>query len=156
MQHEVTAMKPVISTVLFFAVAAIGGLAWAQSAAPARAPLPNNDCLRISQINEWHVIDDQTAIVQAGPYKRYLVKLQATCQKLGIGNPGLMFIGSAADRATQADTICGTVGEKVRSRYQPGCMIQSLSLIDQDTFNNLRAKAKYSSTTTQKQSGQHP
>jgi len=142
-------MKPVISAVLSFALAANAGLACAQSSAPARTPLPNNDCLRISQINEWHVIDDRTAIVRAGPYQSYLVKLQADCQKLGIGNPGLMFIGSRADRATQPDRICGSAGEMVRARYQPGCAIQSLRLIDQATFNDLRSKAKYSSTTTQ-------
>lgn len=121
----------------------------AQSSPPARTPLPNNDCLRISQINEWHVVDPQTAIVRAGPYKRYLVKLQATCQKLGIGNPGLMFIGSPSDRATQPDRICGAAGEKVRSRYQPGCAIQSLSLIDEAQFDQLRSHAKYNSVTTQ-------
>ncbi|GGA06879.1 hypothetical protein ISN74_13830 [Dyella caseinilytica] len=138
-----------MSVMLFFALAANAGLAFAQSSTPARTPLRNNDCLRISQINEWHVIDDRTAIVQAGPYQRYLVKLQADCQKLGIGNPGLRFIGSRADRATQPDRICGSAGEKVAARYQPGCAIQSLSLIDQATFNDLRNKAKRNSTTTQ-------
>jgi hypothetical protein len=142
-------MKPVISAVLSFALAANAGLAWAQSSKPAYTPLPYNDCLRISQINEWHVIDDKTAIVQAGPYRRYLIKLQAQCQWLGIGNPGLMFIGSKADRATQPDRICGSAGEMVRSRAQPPCAIQSLSLIDQATFNDLRSKAKRSTTTTQ-------
>jgi hypothetical protein len=142
-------MRPVISVVLFFAIAANAGALWSQSSAPARTPLPNNQCLRISQINEWHVLDARTAIVQAGPYNRYLVKLQADCQKLGIGNPGLMFVGSRSDRATQPDRICGSAGEKVRSLYQPGCAIQSLSVIDQATFDGLRAKSKYNSTTTQ-------
>lgn len=149
-------MKPVISIVLFFAVAANGGLVWAQSSPPPRTPLPINDCLRINQISEWHILDDQTVIVQTGPYKRYLVKLQAHCQKLGIGLPALQFIGSASDIATQPDAICGTVNEKVRARYQPPCDIRSLKLIDQDTFNDLRTKAKYSSTRTQQQSSQHP
>jgi hypothetical protein len=152
---EVTAMRPVISAVLFFAIAANAGAGWAQSSVPARTPLPNNDCLRISQINEWHVIDARTAIVQAGPYNRYLVKLQADCQKLGIGNPGLRFIGSRSDRATQPDRICGSAGEKVSARYQPGCAIQSLTKIDQATFNDLRTKATSSSTTTQ-QPGKNP
>jgi hypothetical protein len=146
-------MRPVISVVLFFAVAANASWAWAQSSAPTRTPLPNNDCLRISQINEWHIIDDRTAIVQAGPYNRYLVKLQADCQKLGIGNPGLRFIGSQADKATQPDRICGAAGEKVSARFQPPCGIQSLSRIDQATFNSLRAKATRSSTTTQQPTG---
>jgi hypothetical protein len=144
----VTSMRPVISVVLFFAFAANVNALWAQSSLPPRTPLPNGDCLRISQINEWHVIDDRTAIVQAGPYNRYLVKLQADCQKLGIGNR-LMFIPSQAGKATQPDLICGAAGEKVRSRDQPACGIQSLSKIDQATFNDLRAKAKYNSTTTQ-------
>jgi hypothetical protein len=142
-------MRPVIPVVLFFAIAANAGALQAQSSAPARTPLPDNQCLRISQINEWHVIDDKTAIVQAGPYNRYLVKLQASCQKLGIGNPGLQFIGSRSDIATQPDRICGSAGEKVRARYQPGCAIQSLSVIDQATFDSLRAKSKHDSTTTQ-------
>ncbi|MBE1161694.1 DUF6491 family protein [Dyella acidiphila] len=145
-------MRPVISAVLFFAFAANAGLAWAQSSTPPRTPLPNNDCLRVSQINEWHIVDPRTVIVQAGPYQRYLVKLQADCQKLGIGNPGLMFIGSSGDRAIQPDRICGAVGEKVRARYQPACAIQSLSLIDQATFNDLRTKAKYHSITSQQPS----
>jgi hypothetical protein len=149
---EVTYMKPVISLVLFFAIAANAGTAGAQSASPGRTPLPDKDCLRISQINEWHVIDDTTAIVQAGPYKRYRVKLQARCQFLGIGNPGLRFIGSKADQATQSDRICGSAGEKVSGSAQPPCAIQSLSLIDQATFNNLRSNAKRSSITTQQPS----
>jgi hypothetical protein len=142
-------MRPVISVVLFFAIAANASTLWAQSSLPARTPLPNNDCLRISQINEWHVIDDRTAIVQAGPYNRYLVKLQADCQKLGIGNPGLKFIGSQAGKTTQPDRICGAAGEKVSARFQPPCGIQSLSKIDQATFDSMRAKAVRSSTTTQ-------
>jgi hypothetical protein len=145
-------MKPVISLVLSFAFAAIGTAAWAQSGAPAYTPLPNGDCLRISQINEWHIIDDKTAIVQAGPYQRYLVKLQARCQWLGIGNPGLKFIGSKADLATNPDRICGSAGEKVSGRNQPPCAIQSVGLIDQATFNDLRSKAKRSSITTQQPS----
>jgi hypothetical protein len=142
-------MRPVISAVLSFAIAANASALWAQSSPPARTPLPNNDCLRISQINEWHVIDDRTAIVQAGPYNRYLVKLQADCQKLGIGTPGLRFIGSQAGKTTQPDRICGAVGEKVSARFQPPCGIQSLSKIDQATFDSMRAKAVRSSTTTQ-------
>ncbi|GLQ97211.1 DUF6491 family protein [Dyella mobilis] len=145
-------MKPVISFVLFFAFAANGAAAWAQSSAPAYTPLPNNDCLRVSRINEWHVLDDKTIIVQAGPYQRYLVKLQASCQNLGIGNRGFRFIGSKADLATNPDRICGSVGEMVTAHNQPPCAIQSLSLIDQNTFNGLRSKAKYSSTRTQQQS----
>jgi hypothetical protein len=148
-------MRPVISAVLFFAIAANAGVLQAQSSAPARTPLPDNQCLRISRITEWHVIDDQTVIVQAGPYSRYLVKLQAACQKLGIGKQGLMFLASPADKATQPDRICGSVGERVRARNQPPCGIQSLSLIDQATFDGLRTKARYNSSRTQ-QPGKSP
>lgn len=142
-------MRPVISAVLFFAIAANAAALQAQSAAPSSSPLPDNQCLRISRISEWHVIDDQTVIVQAGPYSRYLLKLQAACQKLGIGRQGLMFLASPADKATQPDRICGSIGERVRARNQPPCAIQSLSVIDQATFDGLRAKARYNSTRTQ-------
>ncbi|GAB2569470.1 hypothetical protein ISP15_03305 [Dyella jejuensis] len=137
-------MKSVISAMLAITLAMSAQAALTQST-PARKPLPDSDCLRISQINEWHVVNPRTVIARTGPYKRYLVTLQADCQKLGIGNPGLMFIGSLSDKATQPDRICGTVGEKVRSRYQPGCAIQSLSLIDEATFASYRAKAIKSS-----------
>jgi hypothetical protein len=146
---EVTSMRPVISAVLFFAIAANASVLWAQSSPPAYTPLPDQDCLRISRMNEWHVIDEQTIIVQAGPYNRYLIKLQAACQKLGIGNPGLRFIASPAEKATQPDRICGAAGEKVSARNQPPCGIQSLSKIDQATFNSMRTQAKHSSTRTQ-------
>lgn len=144
-------MRAVISAVLFFAIAANAGALEAQSTAPGStpAPLPDNQCLRISRISEWHVINDQTVIVQAGPYSRYLVKLQAACQKLGIGRQGLMFLASPAEKATQPDRICGSLGERVRARNQPPCAIQSLSVIDQPTFDGLRAKAKYNSSRTQ-------
>jgi hypothetical protein len=140
-------MKPVISVLLAFTLATSVGSALAQSA-PARTTLAFSDCIRTNQINEWHVVDSRTAIVRTGPYKRYLVNLQADCQKLGIGNRGLIFIPSPADKAV-GGRICGGVGEMVRARNQPPCGIQSVSLISEDQFNSYRAKAKYHSVTTQ-------
>jgi len=140
-------MKPVISVLLAFTLATGAGSVLAQSA-PARTTLPYSDCIRTDQINEWHVVDSRTVIVRTGPYQRYLVNLQAECQKLGIGSPGMSFVLSQPDRAV-GGRICGGAGEKVRSRYQPGCGIQSISLITEDQFNSYRAKAKYHSVKRQ-------
>lgn len=144
-------MKTVISAVLALTLATTASAAWAQSE-PARNTLPYKDCIRLDQINEWHVVDPKTAIVRTGPYLRYLVKLKASCDKLGIGNPGLMFVPSDADKATTPPRICGGVGEKVRSPIQPGCAIESVSLIDETTFKDYRTKSKYHSVTKQKPS----
>lgn len=144
-------MKIVMSAAMALTLAAVATSAWAQSM-PVRNSLPYKDCIRTDQINEWHVVDPQTAIVRTGPYQRYLVKLTASCDKLGIGNPGLMFVPSQSDKATAPFRICGGVGEKVRSRYQPGCAIQSVSLIDEATFDGYRNHAKYHSVTTQQPS----
>lgn len=140
-------MKPVISVLLVFCLATSAGSILAQSA-PARTTLAYGDCIRTDQINEWHVVDSRTAIVRTGPYQRYLVNLQADCQKLGIGNPGLVLVPSRSDKAV-GGRMCGGVGEKVRARNQPGCAIQSISLISEDQFNTYRAKAKYNSVRTQ-------
>lgn len=147
-------MKIVISAALFFTLAAIAASAWAQST-PASGTLPYKDCIRTDQINEWHVVDPRTAIVRTGPYQRYLVKLKASCDKLGIGNPGLMFVPSQADKAISPVRICGGVGEKVRARNQPGCAIESVSLIDEATFDDYRSHAKHHSVRTQ-QPGKSP
>jgi hypothetical protein len=153
-QHEVTSMKIVISAALLFTLGVTATSAWAQ-ATPAPGTLPYKDCIRLDQINEWHVVDPRTAIVRTGPYQRYLVKLKASCDKLGIGNPGLMFVPSQADKAISPLRICGGVGEKVRARNQPGCAIESVSLIDQATFDGYRNHAKYHSVRTQ-QPGKTP
>jgi hypothetical protein len=87
--------------------------------------------------------------VRTGPYQRYLVKLKASCDKLGIGNPGLEFVPSESDKATAPMRICGGIGEKVRARSQPGCAIESVSLIDEATFNGYRDHAKYHSVRSQ-------
>ena len=147
-QREVTFMKAVISVVLALTLAASAGVAVAQST-PEGNSLQYKDCIRLDQINEWHVVDPKTAIVRTGPYQRYLVKLKASCDKLGIGNPGMQFIPSEADKAITPVRICGGVGEKVRSRDQPGCAIDSVSLIDEAAFDEYRAKAKHHSVRTQ-------
>ena len=144
-------MKTVISAALALTLAATAISAFAQSA-PARNSLQYKDCIRLDQINEWHVVDPKTAIVRTGPYQRYLVKLKASCDKLGIGNPGLQFVQSEADKAAAPFRICGGVGEKVRSRFQPGCAIESVSLIDEASFDGYRTQAKYHSVTSQQPS----
>ncbi|GLQ92078.1 DUF6491 family protein [Dyella acidisoli] len=141
-------MKAVMSAVLAFTFAATAASAFAQSA-PASNSLPYKDCIRLDQINEWHVVDPQTIIVRTGPYQRYLVKLKASCDKLGIGNPGMQFVPSESDKATAPLRICGGVGEKVRARNQPPCAIDSVGLIDETTFNGYRDHAKYHSVTSQ-------
>ena len=141
-------MKTVMSAVLAFTFAATAANAFAQSA-PASNSLPYKDCIRLDQINEWHVVDPQTVIVRTGPYQRYLVKLKASCDKLGIGNPGMEFVPSQADRVAAPLRICGGVGEKVRARSQPGCAIDSVSLIDEAAFKDYRTRAKYHSVTKQ-------
>ncbi|WP_233843237.1 DUF6491 family protein [Dyella sp. 2HG41-7] len=144
-------MKTIISAVLALAMAATAGSALAQSAPPGSS-LPFKDCIRLDQINEWHVVDPQTAIVRTGPYQRYLVKIHAACPQLGIGADGLIFIPSMADKAVAPMRICGGIGEKVRARGQPACAIDSVSLIDEATFTGMRDKAKYHSTRTQQPS----
>jgi hypothetical protein len=144
-------MKAVISAALTFILATFAGSALAQSMSE-RNTLPYKDCIRLDQINEWHVVDPKTVIARTGPYQRYLVKLKASCDKLGIGNPGMQFVPSDADKATTPLRICGGVGEKVRARNQPPCAIDSVSLIDETAFNDYRAKAKHHSVRTQQPS----
>lgn len=141
-------MKTLIFVMLAFMLMLPMGSACAQST-PVRTTLPYQDCIRLDQINEWHVIDGKTAIVRTGPYQRYLVRLRAECPQLGIGNPGLIFIPSQADKAITPVRICGGAGEKVRAKFQPACAIQSLDLIDEATFKQYRAKAKHSSVRSQ-------
>lgn len=108
---------------------------------PARTPLrPINDCIKTDQINEWYVVDARTALVRTGP-KRYLVKLQADCPRLGIGVPGLRFHMSPSTRAIASDRICGDLGEKVSARDQPPCAITSVSKIDKAQFDRMSRHA---------------
>lgn len=147
-------MKTVMSAVLALTLTAVATNAIAQSA-PSSNSLPYKDCIRLDQINEWHVVDPQTAIVRTGPYQRYLVKLKASCDKLGIGNPGLQFVPSDADKATAPLRICGGIGEKVKASNQPPCAIESVSLIDEAAFDSYRTHALHHSVTSQ-QPAKHP
>lgn len=151
-------MKPVISVLLVFTFASVTTAVPAQSqsaappsAAPARNILSNNDCMRVDKVNEWHVVDNKTVIARTGPYQRYLINLQAQCQWLGMGNNPLRFTPNASEKAT-SNRICGQVNEKVSSRFQPPCGIQSVSLISEAQFDAYRAHSKYHSVTAQQPS----
>lgn len=119
----------------------------AASAAPApqaRTPIkPISDCIRIDQINEWHIVDNRTATVRTGP-KRYRVDLQSDCPRLGLGPAGLIFRPNPSNLTLGNSRICGEVGETVRSREQPPCAIQSVQIIDKAEFDRLSAKAQRS------------
>ncbi|GLQ90032.1 DUF6491 family protein [Dyella flagellata] len=140
-------MKTVLSVVLGVVLVATAVSASAQSA--STNTLPYKDCIRLDQINEWHVVDAQNVILRTGPYQRYLVKIKGSCDKLGIGNRGFQLIPSEADKAITPVRICGGVGEKIRSREQPPCAIESVGLIDEATYDGYRDRAKYHSVRTQ-------
>lgn len=112
----------------------------AATAAPTRHALPYAQCIRIDRINEWHVVDNRTALVRTGPY-RYLVSLRADCPRLGIGVPGLLFRTSASDRAIGGDRICGDLGETVSAPTQPPCAIGSVRRIGKPQFDRLEKQA---------------
>ncbi|WP_158886165.1 DUF6491 family protein [Rhodanobacter sp. L36] len=103
------------------------------------APLRNADCIDTSQINDWHIVSDRTAIVRTGP-KRYLVTLQSSCPQLS-HPPGLIFHSRSNAMADQGK-ICGGIGETVYTRGQPACAIQSVSIIDKARFDQLTSDAK--------------
>ena len=119
----------------------------AASAAPApqaRTPIkPISDCIRIDQINEWHIVDNRTATVRTGP-KRYRVDLQSDCPRLGLGPAGLIFRPNPSNQTLGNNRICGEVGETVRSHEQPPCAIQSVQIIDKAEFDRLSTKARRS------------
>lgn len=117
-------------------------VAHAGDATAARKPLPYAECIRISDINEWHVIDARSALVRTGP-DRYLVKLQSDCPRLGIGSPGLLFRANESTKATGGNRICGEAGETVRARDQPPCAISSVGKIDKAQFESLRKHAAH-------------
>ncbi len=133
-------MKTILPTLLFALVAGVGA-AHAAESAPARSPLPAGDCIDTTQINEWHIVDDRTAIVRTGP-KRYLVTLQSACPRLGTPPPGLIFRANPSNAVVNRGRICGEVGETVHSRYQPPCAIESVSKIDKPRFDQLSARAQ--------------
>lgn len=132
-------MKALVSLMCLALTA--GGVA-AASAPQTRVPIkPIGDCIRLDQINEWHVVDARTAIVRTGP-KRYRVDLQNDCPRLGLGPPGLLFHANPSNQAVNAGRICGEVGETVSSPQQPPCAIQSLKIIDKAAFDRLAIEAK--------------
>lgn len=115
-----------------------GTSAIATDQAPAYTPLrPINECLRPDRINEWYVVDSNTVIARTGP-DRYLVKLQAACPRLGIGQ-SLRFRPNEANRIVGMRVLCGEAGETVASRDQPPCGVQSVTKIDKARFEQLSA-----------------
>ncbi|MCP1373776.1 DUF6491 family protein [Dyella lutea] len=117
--------------------------ATAQSA-PVRTPLrPISECIRVDQINEWHIVDDRTATVRTGP-KRYVVGLQARCPRLGQPPAGLIFHPNRSNLALGVYRICGEAGETVSSYHQSRCAIQSVRIVDKAEFDQLSAKARRS------------
>jgi hypothetical protein len=134
-------MKLPVSALLMALVVATGSAA---ATPQARTPIkPISDCLRIDQINEWHIVDQRTAIVRTGP-KRYRVNLQSDCPRLGLGPAGLIFRPNRSNAAIDATRICGEVGETVHSYNQPPCAIQSVQIIDKAEFDRLSAHASRS------------
>jgi hypothetical protein len=121
-------------------LAAIGTLAIAADQAPAYTPLrPVSQCLRPDRINEWYVVDSSTVIARTGP-DHYLVKLQAVCPQLGIGQ-SLRFRANPSNTAAGMGALCGEAGETVASRDQPPCGVQSVAKIDKAKFEQLSATA---------------
>lgn len=133
-------MKNALS-VLLFAATLIAGAAQASESAATKTPLRSSDCIDTTQINEWHIVDDSTATVRTGP-KRYLVKLQNACPRLGTPPPGLVFRANESNRVVNQGRICGETGESVSSRYQPPCAIESVQMIDKARFDQLTTQAQ--------------
>lgn len=122
------------------AAMALPGMASGQDKAPAYSPLrPVSECLRPDRINEWYVVDHTTVIARTGP-DRYLIKLQAKCPRLGIGQ-SLRFRPNQGNQAAGMGAMCGEAGETVASRDQPPCAVQSIIKIDKARFDALGSKA---------------
>jgi hypothetical protein len=133
-------MKARASFLLAGTLAAIGMPAIAADQAPAYTPLrPISQCLPPDRINEWHVVDSSTVIARTGP-DHYLVKLQAACPQLGIGQ-SLRFRANPSNMATSMGALCGEAGETVASRDQPPCGIQSIARIDKAQYEQLSTTA---------------
>lgn len=131
-----------IVTALLLAVSI--GAATSAAAKDVNGAIPHKqlrsaDCIDTSNINDWAVVDARTAIVRTGP-KRYLIKLQSSCPQLS-NPPGLMF-KTATTAGANGGKICGGIGETVRSRGNPACAIQSVSMIDKAQYDQLSAEAK--------------
>lgn len=114
--------------------------AFAAGLPPAHKPLPYAQCIQTDKINEWHIVDQRTALVRTGPY-RYAVHLKADCSRLGIGVPGFLLHASASGKAVGEGRICGGLGETVSARDQPPCAISSVEMIDKARFDQLRKHA---------------
>jgi hypothetical protein len=133
-------MKAPASLLLAGTLAALGTAAIAADQAPAYTPLrPVSECLRPDRINEWYVVDKSTVIARTGP-DHYLVKLQAICPQLGIGQ-SLRFRSNPSNKAAGMGALCGEAGETVASRDQPPCAVQSVAKIDKAQFEQLSAAA---------------
>lgn len=129
---------------LSVASAALGATGAPASQADGFKPItPVGDCMKINQINEWHIVDARTAIVRTGP-KRYRIGLQNDCPRLAMPPTGLVFRASASNQAVGENRICGDLGETVRSQQQPPCAIQSATLIDKAEFDRLAKQSKRS------------
>jgi hypothetical protein len=134
-------MRTIVCAVLlaFSMGAANGVLAQDVNGAIPHAQLRGADCINTANINDWKIVDERTAIVRTGP-KRYLIKLQSACPQLK-HPPGLMFRTATTAGATGSN-ICGGIGESVRTRGQPACAIQSVSMIDKTQYDHLSADSK--------------
>lgn len=133
-------MKVPASFLLVGTLAAIGMPAIAADQAPAYTPLrPISQCLRPDRINEWYVVDSSTVIARTGP-DHYLVKLQAACPQLGIGQ-SLRFRANPSNLATGMGALCGEAGETVASRDQPPCGVRSIARIDKAQYVQLSTTA---------------
>jgi hypothetical protein len=123
---------------------AAGCLHAADKTPPPRTPIrPISECMRIDQINDWHVLDARTATVSNGPHY-YRVNLAAHCPRLGFGPSGLMFRANDSNRTLGNSRICGEVGETVRSTQQPPCAIQSVVKISKSEYQRLNKHARKS------------
>ncbi len=139
-------MKLPVSALSMPLLAAAAG---AVAAPQARTPIkPISECIRIEQINEWHIVDNRTATVRTGP-KRYRVNLQSDCPRLGLGPAGLIFRANPSNETLGNSRICGEVGETVRSHEQPPCAIQSVQIIDKAEFDRLSAKSRRSGSAAE-------
>jgi hypothetical protein len=115
--------------------------AYAANPPQARTPVkPISECIDSTNINEWHVVNDTTFLVRTGP-KRYLVKTQHACPRLGRYGVGIRFHPSTDKLVSLPGRICGEVGETVSSRAQPPCAVQSVQRIDTAQFDALRKQA---------------
>jgi hypothetical protein len=131
------AMKMIATVMLLALSLSAAGPVKAADGPMKHAPLRGADCINTSRINDWHIVDERTAIVRTGP-KHYLVTLQSSCPQLS-HPPGLIF--NSGPGASQG-RICGSIGETVRTRGQPACPIQAVSIIDKARFNQLSKAAE--------------